>query len=98
MEIAQTDGYVACECKKCADLYGVSDRGEKLWILHRSIAERLNKEMPGKKVLIISYGPTANPPKTFNAFPENTMIEICYYDDARLEAWKKIKVPQGFTT
>ena len=98
VELAQTDGYIPCECKKCAALFGTTDKGEKLWILHRNIAERLNKELPGKKVLIISYGPTANPPKSFNAFPENTMIEICYYDDARLEAWKNIKVPQGFTT
>ena len=98
VELAQTDGFVACECKKCAKLYGVKDFGEKLWILHRNIAARLYKEMPDKKVLIISYGPTANPPKTFNAFPPNTMIEICFYDDAKLEAWKKIKVPQGFTT
>ena len=98
VELAQTDGYQPCECKKCADLYGVKDHGEKLWILHRAIAERLYKELPDKQVLIISYGPTAKPPRTFNAFPPNTMVEICYYDDATLAAWKKITVPRGFTT
>ena len=67
VELAQTDGYIPCECKKCADLYGVKENGEKLWILHRAIAERLYKEMPHKQVLIISYGPTAKPPRTFNA-------------------------------
>ena len=98
VEIAQTDGFVPCECKKCRKLFGTSDFGEKLWIIHRRIAERLYKEMPDKKVLLISYGPTANPPKSFKSFPPNTMVEICYYDDARLAAWKKITVPQGFTT
>ena len=98
VELAQTDGFVPCECKKCARLFGVKDFGEKLWILHRNIAQRLYKEMPDKKVLIISYGPTSKPPRTFKVFPPNTMIEICFYDDATLAAWKKIKVPQGFTT
>lgn len=98
VELAQTDGYQPCECKKCVRLFNTRDQGEKLWIIHRRIAERLYKEMPDKKVLIISYGPTSHPPRSFKSFPPNTMIEICFYDDATLAAWKKITVPQGFTT
>ena len=47
-ELGQTDGYVPCDCAKCRALYGVRAPGEKLWILHRSFAERLMKDRPGK--------------------------------------------------
>ena len=95
-ELAQTDGYQPCLCDGCAKFGNTDDQGEKLWILHRSIAERVLKARPGKKVMIISYGPTSKPPKSFNEFPENVMIELCKYTPASFEAWRKIKVPQGF--
>lgn len=98
VELAQTDGYSPCQCEPCKNLFGVSDEGEKLWILHRNIAARLYREMPDKKVLIICYGPTWQPPKTFNRFPPNTMIELCAYSPSDLEAWSKITVPQGYTS
>ena len=97
VELAQTDGFVPCLCEKCK-AYGIpgDDYGEKLWILHRSLAERLLKERPGKKVVIICYPPNFNPPKSFNAFPDNTIIELCKYSDATFAEWKKIRVPGGF--
>ena len=97
VQLAQTDGYTPCECKNCRAFGGTDDEGEKLWILHRSLAERFMKLRPGKKVLIISYGPTANPPKTFTVFPRNTAIELCRNTEADLKAWRKYTVPQGFT-
>ena len=95
-ELAQTDGYQPCLCDECAKFGNTDDQGEKLWILHRSIAERVLKARPGKKVMIISYGPTVNPPKSFKEFPENVMIELCSYTPASFKRWKEIKVPQGF--
>ena len=59
-EVGQTDGYKPCECEKCKKLYGVSDPGEKLWILNKKLAERLMRDRPGKGIAIISYGPTAS--------------------------------------
>ena len=97
VELAQTDGFIPCQCKKCAELYGVGEFSEKLWILHRNIAEKLYREMPDKKVLILSYSLTGKPPRTFNAFPPNTMIELCSSFPAMLEEWSKVKVPGGFT-
>lgn len=97
VELGQTDGYKPCECVKCKALYGVDDPGEKLWILHRDIAARVLKERPEGKVMIISYGPTVNPPQTFREFPANTMIELCGTTPENLEAWKKYVVPCGFT-
>lgn len=98
VELAQTDGYVPCQCQNCEQFAGTSDQGEKLWVLHRSLAERLLHDRPGKKVLIISYGPTNMPPKSFCKFPDNVMIEMCSYSPEHLEAWSKIQVPQGFTS
>lgn len=96
-QLAQGDGFVPCECEKCVSLYGVKSYGEKLWIMHKNMAERLLKDRPDKKVMIISYGPTASPPETFNEFPANVMVELCYYSPEALAAWKKCKVPGGFT-
>ena len=97
VELAQTDGYQPCECDKCAAFGNTDDPGEKLWILHDQLARRLEKDRPGKKVMIISYGPTAHPPKSISALPSNTMVELCYYSEENFAEWSKVKVPQGFT-
>ena len=98
VELAQTDGYRPCECAKCKALYNVSDPAEKLWILHTSMAKRLLKDRPGKKVMIIAYSPTFAPPQTFSEFPENVVIELTRYDESDFQAWQKVKVPGGFIT
>lgn len=97
VQLAQSDGFVACECKPCRNLYGVKDYGEKLWILHRRLAERLLRERPGKQVCILAYGPTLKPPETFRAFPENVMIELAPCDEEVIALWKDYRVPGGFT-
>lgn len=96
VELAQTDGYRGCTCDQCRTLFGTTDESEKVWIMHRQMAERLMKDRPGKKVLIISYNPTDVPPKTFRKFPANTMIELCRYTPEEFEKWKKYDVPGGF--
>ena len=97
VELAQTDGFTACLCEKCK-AFGIpgEDYGEKIWILHRSLAERLMTDRPGKKVVIICYPPNFDPPKSFKEFPANTMIELCKYSEKTFADWKKIKVPGGF--
>lgn len=96
-QLAQSDGFAPCECDKCKEFYGVKSFGEKLWIMHRNMAERLLKDRPDKKVMIISYGPTADPPETFKEFPSNVMVELCSYSPEILAKWEKCKVPGGFT-
>ncbi len=96
VELGQTDGYIPCECTECAKLFGTSDEREKLWIHHRKLAERLLKDRPGKKVVILAYAFTLNPPATFKEFPENVMIELCSYSPESFAKWKDYKVPQGF--
>lgn len=111
VELGQGDGFMNCQCAKCADMYGIKPSaekkdllsqyndpawGEKIWILHRSMAERLMKDRPGKKLMIIAYGPTVNPPKTFSGFPENVIIEMAKHSPESFAAWNKIKVPGGY--
>ena len=99
-QLGQQDGFSGCECAACAAYGGEiakGDWGEKLWIAHREIAERVVKLRPGKIVQIISYGPTFSPPKSFTEFPENVMIEMCGYTEKNFRAWSKYRVPHGYS-
>ena len=99
VELGQNDGWRFCECEACKALGGPGAEyiGEKIWILHRNIAERLLKERPGKAVLILCYSATLHPPKTFKKFPANVMIELCHVSPMQFEEWKGYEVPLGFT-
>lgn len=96
VQIAQTDGYTQCECAACQAYGGVTDPAEKLWILHRSFAERLKKDRPGKFLQLLAYAPTWNPPKTFDTFPGNVVIELCSYSPEDFARWKHIRGVAGF--
>ena len=99
VELGQNDGWQFCECETCKALGGPGAEyiGEKIWILHRNIAERILKERPGKIVHILCYSATLKPPKTFRKFPANVMIELCHVSPEQLEEWKQYEVPKGFT-
>lgn len=97
--LSQTDGFVLCRCKNCLAYGNTSDPGEKLWILHRNLAERIGRLRPGKVVMICSYFPNWEPPKSFHEFPENVAILLCQTFPPMLpilEKWKNYKVPHGF--
>ena len=96
VQLAQTDGFSKCACQPCKKLFNTNDYGEKLWILHLNLALRLKKDRPGKKVVILSYPPTGDVPKTFKDFPDNVIIEICKYDSKKFKEWQKVKVPGSF--
>ncbi len=96
VQLGQSDGFRPCECEECAKLYGVKDFGEKLWIMHRQMAERLLKDRPGKMVSIMAYGPTRKPPQTFREFPDNVMIELAPFSEKEFGEWKKYRVKNGF--
>jgi len=98
VQLAQTDGYRRCKCEKCLNLFGTTDAGEQLWILHRNLARRLLKDRPGKNVHLLSYGKeTGTPPKTFRSFPSNVVIELCDATPEGFAMWKNYRVPGGFT-
>ena len=55
VDLGQPDGFRACQCENCTKLFDTgSDWGEKLWILHRMLAERVEKARPGKQVTMMS--------------------------------------------
>jgi predicted negative regulator of RcsB-dependent stress response len=94
--LGQPDGFQPCQCEECGKLYGTGDDwGEKIWILHRDLAERLLKDRPDRKLVIISYGQTWGPPKTFKTFPKNVMIMWCRMTPELLEKWSAVGVPGG---
>ena len=96
VELGQTDGYILCSCKNCAAYGGVKEASEKLWILHRDIAKRMLRSHPEKTVIIIAYGPTLYPPRTFKEFPANVMVELSSFSKNQIAAWKNCVVPKGF--
>ena len=98
VQLSQTDGFSLCNCKNCQDFCNTRDAGEKIWILHRKLAERFHKERPGKKVVILCYDPNRNPPKTFKAFPPNVIIETSRYTEEAFKQWQDTNVPGGFVT
>ena len=86
VELAQTDGYIPCECDKCAAIH--PDIGEQLWIVHDKLAKRLAKERPDAKVIIISYGPTVEPPETIDRLGSNVIVELCKYSPSHVAKWR----------
>lgn len=76
VNVLQPDGFRACQCDDCFKLYDTgNDWGEKLWILHRQLAERIQKDHPDKKVSLVPYTVTKEPPKSFQTFPDNVIIQ-----------------------
>lgn len=110
VQLGQSDGFLACECKNCRNMYGIKSKyvgykgrkdptwGEKLWIMHIKMAKRFAKDRPGKKLVILAYGPTKNPPNSIKQFPDNIIIELCKYSPEDFAQWGKVKVTGGFTT
>ena len=97
--LGQPDGFQCCQCDSCKKLFDTGDDwSEKLWILHRNLAERVLKSHPEKTVMIMAYMHTEKVPKTFNTFPANTMIMLCGTNEKDFEDWSKIEVPRGFTS
>ena len=101
-----------CRCGNCRTMYGgceglwggdyrtqygaSGEWCEKLWLFHKEMAERILEARPGKIVQILSYGDTADPPKSFKVFPSNVRIEACNYSEEAMRKWDGYTVPQGF--
>ncbi len=107
IEMGQNDGFIYCGCDECLELYGIrpegTDRaavwaawGEKLWTMHRDMALRLEKDRPGKKLMIGAYSVTRPPPQTIDRLPENAMVEMMSPTPEIFEEWKRIAVPAGY--
>jgi len=91
--LSPSDGYQGCECEQCRAVH--PDHDERLWIVHRKIAEKMYKKFPKKKVVIQSYQGTLLPPKTFKSFPPNVIIHSNRYTEDYHKVWEPYKVQFG---
>lgn len=99
VDLGQPDGFRACQCENCVKLFDTgNDWSEKLWILHRKLAERVEKARPGKRVTMMSYIQTENPPKSFKKFPSNTRILLTGTNEEDIAPWRTHEVPAGFSS
>ena len=106
VQLGQTDAFQCCHCGSCRNLYGLIPKGkpgdgvyekdpawkEKLWIMHREMAERFKKDRPGKQVAIMAYGPTQVPPAAFKKFPDNVWIELAPFTPEIARTWRSHQV------
>ncbi len=98
VDLGQPDGFRACQCEECKKLFDTGDDwSEKLWILHRNLAERILEKYPDRFVTLMSYILTARPPKRFKTFPKNVKIMLCGTNEDDIEPWLDYEVPGGFT-
>ena len=99
VDLGQPDGFRPCQCESCTKLFDTgNDWSEKLWILHRNLAERVEKSRPGKQVTMMSYIQTELPPKSFKAFPANTRIMLTGTNEEDIAPWRGHEVPLGFSS
>lgn len=111
IEMGQNDGFRACGCEECHNLYGVYPTtvpeqgsaflrdpawGEKLWIMHRDMALRLKEDRPGKKLMICAYSVARPAPTTFDSLPDNVIVQMMHANPEIFDEWSRIDVPGGF--
>jgi len=98
VDLGQPDGFRPCQCEDCKKLFDTgSDWSEKLWILHRKLAERVLRSHPEKTVAIMSYSHTEAPPRSFRTFPKNVRIMLCGTNEEDIAPWRQCEVPGGFS-
>lgn len=98
VDLGHPDGFRPCQCENCTKLFDTgNDWNEKIWILHRNLAQRVAQARPDKIVTIYSYIQTSLPPKTFAEFPANVRIALTGTEEHELIAWSNVTPPQGFS-
>lgn len=89
-QLSQPDGFQACECTKCK---AMGNSSERVWKFHRAAAEEIYRKYPDRKINILAYDITQEPPIWFESFPKNVVIELTKYDDKEFRKWQKYQVP-----
>ena len=89
IQVGVSDGRVDCECDACRRMH--PELGERLWVFYRNVAEAAKERMPDAKMVLLSYIATSNPPKSFDKFPDNVIIELCIRKDfqEKFDDWSR---------
>jgi len=82
----QADGFQGCQCDECKKLYNTDSWTEKLWLLNKMWAERLQEDRPGKIIVVSAYTVTEHPPESFDKFPPNLWVS-CRSTEEALKEW-----------
>ena len=91
------DSFKKCECENCKKFFNTGDDWtEKIWLFHRDICQKLLRVRPDKKVLVLAYSISKNPPKTFTKFPKNMMVQLASYNESNWKDWNKMSIQGGF--
>lgn len=61
---------------------------ERLFLLHKAVIDELAQSHPDKKVLLMSYAPTAWPSEKIDYFGDNVIIELMNPNPDYLAAWR----------
>ena len=96
VEIGQSDGYRRCRCEACEALdeyredvgYWVEGKpADRVHLFHGELARQVGQSHPGRKALIIAYGPTGEPPHAFDRFADNVIVEFTHDPPELLQRW-----------
>ncbi|HUS80519.1 MAG TPA: DUF4838 domain-containing protein, partial [Armatimonadota bacterium] len=96
IELGQSDGYRRCECAACEaqDQYRESVGyfvpgvpADRIHLFHSWLAEQIAQSHPGRKLIVIAYGPSAEVPKAIDHYPDNVIIEFTHDPDELLQRW-----------
>jgi len=97
VECGQTDGYQRCRCEACeaADEYRadagywvVGTPADRIHSFHAELARQAKEAYPGRKLLVIAYGPSAEVPHRFDRYPDNVVIEFTHDPPELLARWQ----------
>lgn len=96
VELGQTDGWQRCRCPECEALDDYrSDVGwwvpgvpaDRIHLFHDWLAREVAQSHPGRKLLNIAYGPSAEVPAAFERFGDNVAIEFTHSPQSLIDRW-----------
>jgi hypothetical protein len=99
--LGHSDGFDPCECDQCSKL----SPADQVHNAQRKVIELVGRKYPDRKVHLLIYSPTVQPPTQFESYPPNTMVEVCLTEtlqtafgshDKAMDYWRRA-VPGGMT-
>lgn len=97
MEHNYADGWLGCDCPACLarmkelGLPQTAEGAEELMKrFTRDTCDALLRSRPEARVMVLAYGPLRLPPRTFERYPDNVVLQLAYSDPQAALAWKGI--------
>lgn len=97
VELAQSDGYMPCQCDPCRALDQPGQHHEQVHLLHRKVCRDVARTHPDKKVMVLIYPPTDVASRHIDQYGDNVLLEVCNVSEDNLTHWSA-KAPAGLTS